>query len=147
VATHVDVVELRVVVAKVLAVAADAVLVAQHLLKIGAHLAIALACLHVHNIARRSSLEAESTREKKGGDERRNVRNSVWKFGTGNRKCRRLKHFATRLPPAGPPEANAKALCRRRRRRNCASAAAKVRPTTRTRRRYIAARTNLPLHR
>ena len=35
---HVDAVELRVVVAAVLAVAADAVLVAQHLLKLGAHL-------------------------------------------------------------------------------------------------------------
>jgi hypothetical protein len=27
-------------------------------------------------------------REKKGGDERRIAKNSVWKFGTGNRKCR-----------------------------------------------------------
>jgi hypothetical protein len=44
---HVDAVELRVVVAAVLAVAADAVLVAQHLLKHGAHLATALARLHV----------------------------------------------------------------------------------------------------
>jgi hypothetical protein len=35
---HVDAVELRVVAAAVLAVAADAVLVAQNLLKIGAHL-------------------------------------------------------------------------------------------------------------
>jgi hypothetical protein len=75
---HVDAVELRVVVAAVLAVAADAVLVAQHLLKVGAHLVTALARLHVRNLARRSSLEAKSTREKKGGEERRNVRNSVW---------------------------------------------------------------------
>jgi hypothetical protein len=65
---HVDAAELRVVVAAVLAFAADAV--------------------HVHNLARRSSLEAGSTRQKKGGEERINVRNSVWQFGTGNRKCR-----------------------------------------------------------
>jgi hypothetical protein len=81
-------VELRVVVAAVLAVAADAVLVAQHLLKLGAQLVTSLARLHVHNLARRSSLEAGSTREKKGGEERRTVRNSVWQFGTGNRKRR-----------------------------------------------------------
>jgi hypothetical protein len=31
--------------------------------------------------------EAASTGEKKGGEERRNARNSVWQFGTGNRKC------------------------------------------------------------
>jgi hypothetical protein len=65
---HVGAVELRVVVAEVLAVAADAV--------------------HVHDLARRRSLEAGSTRQRKGGDERSNVRNSVWQFGTGNRKCR-----------------------------------------------------------
>jgi hypothetical protein len=35
---HVDDVEMQVVVAKVLAAAANAVLVAQHLLKLGAHL-------------------------------------------------------------------------------------------------------------
>jgi hypothetical protein len=57
-------------------VAADAVLVAQHLLKLGAHLVTALGRLHVHNPTRRSSLEAGSKREKKGGEERRNVRNS-----------------------------------------------------------------------
>jgi hypothetical protein len=79
---------LRVVVAAVLAVAPDAVLIAQHLLKFGAHLATALAHLHVHNHTRRSNLKAGSKREKKGGEERRNVRNSVWKFGTGNRKYR-----------------------------------------------------------
>ena len=60
--------ELRVVVAEVLAVAADAV--------------------HVHDLARRRSLEAGSTRQRKDGEERSNVRNSVWQFGTGNRKCR-----------------------------------------------------------
>ena len=64
---HVDAVELRVVVAAVLAVAVDAV--------------------HVHDLARRRSLEAGSTRQKKGGEERGNVRNTVWQFGTGNIKC------------------------------------------------------------
>jgi hypothetical protein len=85
---HVDAVELRVVAAEVLAVAADAVLVAKHLLKLAAHLATALARLHVHSHERRSSLEAGRTREKKGGEERRKVRNSVWYFRTGNKKCR-----------------------------------------------------------
>ena len=59
---------MRVVVAAVLAVAADAV--------------------HVHDLAQRSSLEAGSTRQRKGEEERSNVRNSVWEFGTGNKKCR-----------------------------------------------------------
>jgi hypothetical protein len=85
---HVDAVELYVVVAAVLAVAADAVLVAKHLLILGAHLVTALARLHMQNLARRSSLEAKSKRIRKGGEERRNVKNSVWQFGTGNRKCR-----------------------------------------------------------
>jgi hypothetical protein len=79
---YVDAVELRVVVAAVLAAAADAVLVAHHLVT-------ALARLHVRNLARRSSLEAESTREKKGGEEEINIRHSEWQFGTGNRKHRR----------------------------------------------------------
>jgi hypothetical protein len=64
---HVDAAELRVVVAAVHSVAADAV--------------------HVHNLARRSSLEAGSTREKKGGEEGRNARNSVWQFGTETGKA------------------------------------------------------------
>jgi hypothetical protein len=85
---NVDAVELRGVVAAVLAAAAEAMLVAQHLLKLGAHLVTALARLHVHNLTRRSSLEAGRKREEKGGEERRNERNSVWQFGTGNRKCR-----------------------------------------------------------
>jgi hypothetical protein len=38
-------------------------LVAQHLPKLGAHLVTALTRMHVHNLALRSSLEAESTRE------------------------------------------------------------------------------------
>jgi hypothetical protein len=75
---HVDAAKFRVVVAAVLAVAAEAVLVAQHLLTLGAHLVASLARLNVHNLARRNSLEARSTREKKGGEERRNARNSVW---------------------------------------------------------------------
>jgi hypothetical protein len=66
---HVDAVELRVVVAAVLAVATDAVLVAQNLLKLGAHLVTAPARFYGHNLARRSSLEAGSKREKKGGEE------------------------------------------------------------------------------
>jgi hypothetical protein len=64
------------------------VLVAQHLLKLGAHLTTALAHLQVHELARRSSLEVGSTREKKGrGKWWKNVRNSVWRFvfGTGTR--------------------------------------------------------------
>jgi hypothetical protein len=74
---HVDDVEMRVVVAKVLAAAANAVLVAQHLLKLVAHLVTALARLHVHNATRRSSLEMGSTREKESAEEWKNVRNSV----------------------------------------------------------------------
>ena len=58
-----------VVVAKALAAAANAVLVAQHLLKLGAHLTTALARLQVYNLARKSSLEVGSTREKKGAEE------------------------------------------------------------------------------
>jgi hypothetical protein len=65
---HVDGVEMRVVVAKVLTVAANAVLVEQYLLELGAHLTTALARLQVQNLARRSSLEVESTREKKGAE-------------------------------------------------------------------------------
>jgi hypothetical protein len=45
------------------------VLVAPHLLKIGAHLATALARLHVHNLSREAAgnLEAGGTREKRAG--------------------------------------------------------------------------------
>jgi hypothetical protein len=53
---------------------------------------------------------------------------------------------AKRLLPAGPPEAQAEILCRRRKAvETCVSGGApgvKVRPATRTRRRYIAARAN-----
>jgi hypothetical protein len=85
---HVNAAELRVVAAAVLAVADDAVLVAKHILKLGANLVTALACLILRNLARRSSLEAGSTREKKDGEERGNLRNSVWQFDTGNKECR-----------------------------------------------------------
>jgi hypothetical protein len=64
---HVDAVELCVIVAAVLAAAADVVLVAYHLQILGAHLATALVRLHVHNLARRNNLEAGRTREKKAG--------------------------------------------------------------------------------
>jgi hypothetical protein len=52
VVNRVDAVELRVVVVTVLAVAADALLVAQHLLKHGAHLVTALTRLNVRNLSR-----------------------------------------------------------------------------------------------
>jgi hypothetical protein len=79
---HVDAAQLRV------NVATDSVLVAQHLLKIGAHLVTALARLRVRNLSRRNSLEAGNKREKRvRGEELRNLRISVWLFGTGNRKC------------------------------------------------------------
>jgi hypothetical protein len=60
---------MRVVVAKVLAAAANAVLVAQTLFKFDAHLTTALARLQVHNFSRRSSLGVGSIREKKGAGE------------------------------------------------------------------------------
>jgi hypothetical protein len=47
---HVNPVELRVVVSAVLAIAADAVLVAHQLSKLGAHLLTTLAHFHVHNL-------------------------------------------------------------------------------------------------
>jgi DNA anti-recombination protein RmuC len=58
---HVDAAELRVVVAAVLAVATDAVLVAQHLLKLGAHLATALARLNELNLAPTRAMTTRST--------------------------------------------------------------------------------------
>jgi hypothetical protein len=48
---HVDEVELRVVVAAVLAVAPEAALVAQHLLNRGAHMATAPARQYMNNLA------------------------------------------------------------------------------------------------
>jgi hypothetical protein len=64
---RVDAVKLHFAVAEVLAVIADAVPVAHHRPRLVAYLVTALARLHVQNLARRSSLEAGSTREKKGG--------------------------------------------------------------------------------
>jgi hypothetical protein len=61
---HVDGVEMRVAAAKVPTVAVNAVFVAQHPLKLGAHLTTALARLQVQTLARRSSLEVGSTQEK-----------------------------------------------------------------------------------
>jgi hypothetical protein len=75
---HIDTVELRVVAAAVLAVTVDAVLVAQHLSKLGAHLVTALASLHVKKSRAKKPHGGGGTREKKGGEERSNVRNSVW---------------------------------------------------------------------
>ena len=93
---HVDAVELRVVVAEVFAVTADAVLVAQHLLKLGAHLVTALARLHVYNLERSSRLEAGSKRNQKGGEERRNVRNSVWELCTDKKKMQVAREHLSR---------------------------------------------------
>jgi hypothetical protein len=50
---HVDAAELRIIISAVLAAAADAVLVAQNLLKISAHMATALASLNVNSLAQR----------------------------------------------------------------------------------------------
>jgi hypothetical protein len=58
---------LRVVVATILAVAANAVVVAQNLLKLGAHLVTALARLHVQNLTNRISLEAGASGRKRAG--------------------------------------------------------------------------------
>jgi hypothetical protein len=58
------------------------VLVAQHLLKLDAHLTTTLARLQVHYLARRSSLEVGSSREKKGAESRKlffkKLRVAVW---------------------------------------------------------------------
>jgi ABC-type transport system involved in cytochrome bd biosynthesis fused ATPase/permease subunit len=86
---RVDAAELLIVFAAVLAAAADAVLAAHHLQKLGAYLITALARLRVRDLAQRSSQEAGSTRENKGREERRHIRNSVWQFGTRNKKYRR----------------------------------------------------------
>ena len=71
---------MRVVVAKVLAAAANAVLVAQHHFQLGAHLTAALARQQVYNLASKSSWEVGSTRENKGVEEgkRKKLRVAVW---------------------------------------------------------------------
>jgi hypothetical protein len=121
---HIGAVEVRIVFAAVLAVAADAVLVAQHLLKLGAHLVTALAHLNLHNFARKSSPEAESIREKKGGEERRTASNSVWQFGTRNKVMQvaraRVRFYDSNLSGFGNREKNAG--CGRVRSRNIATA-------------------------
>jgi hypothetical protein len=48
---------------------------------------VAADVVHVHNLARRSSLEAGSTRQRKVGEGRSNVRNSVWQFYTETGKA------------------------------------------------------------
>jgi hypothetical protein len=76
---HVNGVEMRVVVAAVLTVAANAVLVAQHLLKLGAHLTTALARLQVQNFARRSRRrEARGRKRARGVETCKKLRVTVW---------------------------------------------------------------------
>jgi hypothetical protein len=80
---HAHAAELYIVVAAVLA-AADAVLVvAHHLLKLGAHLVTTLARLHVNILVRSYSQEEGITPEKKSGEGRRDLRNFDWEFSTG----------------------------------------------------------------
>jgi hypothetical protein len=65
------------------------VLDAQHPQKLHAHLVTEpLARLHVQNLARRSSLKAESTRKEKGGEKRSNVAKSGWKLYKASSKFR-----------------------------------------------------------
>jgi broad-specificity NMP kinase len=54
---HVDAFKLRKGFAAILAAAADAVLVAHHLPRLGAHLVIVLARLHVKNLVRRIGMD------------------------------------------------------------------------------------------
>jgi hypothetical protein len=58
---HVDAVEVRIGVASVIAAAADAVLVAHHLPKLGDHLVTALIHLHVSCLEQNNCLMAGST--------------------------------------------------------------------------------------
>jgi hypothetical protein len=75
---HVDAVEMRVVVAAVLAVAANAVLVAKHLPK----------TVPIWLLRWPASMYKSRAKKQKDWEERRNLRNSVWNIGTGNSKCR-----------------------------------------------------------
>jgi hypothetical protein len=70
---HIDAVELRGVVAQC-SPSPQMPCSSYYLQKLGAHLVTALARLHVQKLKRRSSLNARSTREKKGGEERGNAR-------------------------------------------------------------------------
>jgi hypothetical protein len=63
---NVNDVEMRVVLAKVLAAVANAVLVAQHLLKLGAHMTTVLARLQVYNLAQKKQLGGEKHAGEKG---------------------------------------------------------------------------------
>jgi hypothetical protein len=78
---HVGSVELRVVVAAVPAVAADAVLVAQQLLKIATHLVTALTRLHVCNLAQKEQTgggENGGEKRRGGAEKRKKPRVVVW---------------------------------------------------------------------
>jgi hypothetical protein len=70
---HADAAELRIVVAVILAAAANAVLVSLHFSKLGAHLVIALANPQMRYLARRNGLEARkhAGEKKQGGEQRR----------------------------------------------------------------------------
>jgi hypothetical protein len=82
-------VEMRVVVAEVLAATANAVLVAKKILKLGAHLTTALAlCRCKISRKKKRSLEVGSTRNKKSAGEWRNVKHFAWQFGTGNKEIK-----------------------------------------------------------
>ena len=70
---HVDAVELRGVVAQY-SPSPQMPCSSYYLQKLGAYLVTALARLHVQKLTLRSSLNAGSTREKKGGEERGNAR-------------------------------------------------------------------------
>jgi hypothetical protein len=58
---------MRIAVAEALAAAANSVLVAQNLFKIGAHLTTALVCLQVNNLARRRSSEVGASGRRRAG--------------------------------------------------------------------------------
>jgi hypothetical protein len=84
---NVDAVELLVVVAAVFAAAADAVLVAYHLPKLGNNRLPYLPA----NMCTNPRVETTSwrgARGRKGGEERRKLRNYARQLGTGNKKSR-----------------------------------------------------------
>jgi hypothetical protein len=78
---------LRVAAAAALSVAADAVLVARHLPKFGAHKA-PIWLPHWPVCMCNISLEKQPGGGEHAGEERRHLKNSVWQFGTGNGKLR-----------------------------------------------------------
>jgi hypothetical protein len=101
---HVDGVEMRVVVAKVLTVAANAVLVAQHLLKLGAHSDNRTGPSAGKQSRAKKQLGGEEHAGEKGHGEWKHIRNSVWQFCTG-RFCfvqrPSSSDFQTLLPHSG----------------------------------------------